>query len=136
LKVKQDFVEGKTVRFKTQVEFEEEIKTRYESKLQKELEEKEMLKKALQTLEEREFEYINKIKNTVLVKQQELEEFKSNKMNNSMIVINSSAIKKPAQKIAFGSTSSKAKVRPATVTRNSISDRKYQMLNSLKSVKK
>ena len=36
-------------------------------------------------MEEKEFEYISKIKNTVLVKQQEFEQFKTKKMNNSVI---------------------------------------------------
>lgn len=42
------------------------------------MEEKENLKRMLKELEEKELEHINKIKNTVLMKQQELEDFKTN----------------------------------------------------------
>jgi hypothetical protein len=86
-KLIKEFVEKKTERFKTQVEREEEIKTNYEMKLKKEIEEKEKLKDALKELEAKEFEYINRIKNTVLIKQKELEDFKSNKLNNSVVEI-------------------------------------------------
>jgi transcriptional regulator NrdR family protein len=50
------------------------------------MDEKEKLKNSLKELEEKEFEYISKIKNTVIMKQQELEEFKSNKLNNSLVM--------------------------------------------------
>ena len=78
-------MENKAGRYKSQIEKEEKIKSEYEKKVQSKIEEKEMLKEKLKILEEKEFEYISKLKNTVLVKQQEFESFKSKNMNNSAI---------------------------------------------------
>jgi tRNA A37 threonylcarbamoyladenosine dehydratase len=89
LKIKQvnsrlikEFVENKAGRYKSQIEREERIKSDYEKKVQAKIDEKEQLKEKLKQLEEKEFEYISKLKNTVLVKQQEFESFKSKKVNN------------------------------------------------------
>lgn len=49
------------------------------------LEEKENLKEKLRKLEEKELEYISKLKHTVLLKQEEFENFKSKNMNVSMV---------------------------------------------------
>jgi hypothetical protein len=49
------------------------------------LEEKEDLKEKLRKLEEKELEYISKLKHTVMLKQEEFESFKSKNMNSSMI---------------------------------------------------
>ncbi len=47
------------------------------------------MKDALKELEAKEFDYINRLKNTVILKQQELEDFKTNKMNNSVVILTS-----------------------------------------------
>ena len=87
LKIKQEFVENKASRYKSQIEREEKIKNNFDKKVQTKLEEKELLKEKMKKLEEKEFEYISKLKHTVLVKQQEFESFKTNNMNNSVVEI-------------------------------------------------
>jgi len=49
------------------------------------LEEKEDLKEKLRKLEEKELEYISKLKHTVMLKQEEFESFKSKNMNSLLI---------------------------------------------------
>ena len=51
------------------------------------MEEKENLKEKLKKLEEKELEYISKLKHTVLLKQEEFESFKTKNMNSSMMDI-------------------------------------------------
>ena len=87
LKIKQEFVENKAVRYKSQIDKEDKNKSIFDKKVQSKLEEKEQLKQKLKELEEKEFEYISKLKHTVLVKQQEFESFKTKAMNNSVIVV-------------------------------------------------
>ena len=94
LKIKQEFVENKAVRYKSQIDKEDKNKSIFDKKVQSKLEEKEhqtdqilCFEHKLKELEEKEFEYISKLKHTVLVKQQEFESFKTKAMNNSVIVV-------------------------------------------------
>ena len=89
----KEFVENKAGRYKSQIEREEKIKQNYEKKVQSKLEEKDKLKEKLRELEEKEFEYISKLKNTVLVKQQEFESFKTKNLNTNNSAIDSSGRK-------------------------------------------
>ena len=91
LKIKQEFVENKASRYKSQIEREEKIKNNFYKKVLTKIQEKELLKEKLKKLEEKEYEYISKLKNTVLVKQEEFEAFKSNNLNNSVLEIGNSS---------------------------------------------
>ena len=91
LKIKQEFVENKASRYKSQIEREEKIKNNFDKKVLTKIQEKELLKEKLKKLEEKEYEYISKLKNTVLVKQEEFEAFKSNNLNNSVLEIGNSS---------------------------------------------
>ena len=91
LKIKQEFVENKASRYKSQIEREEKIKNYFDKKVLTKIQEKELLKEKLKKLEEKEYEYISKLKNTVLVKQEEFEAFKSNNLNNSVLEIGNSS---------------------------------------------
>jgi len=87
LKIKQELVEAKANRYKSQLEKEEKIKSIYDKKVQKQLSDKLNLQEMLKDLEQKEMDYINKIKNTVLLRQQEFEDFKTEKLNNSTLDI-------------------------------------------------
>ena len=82
----QEYIEHKAERYKSQIEKETEAKLNFEKKLLRESEKKEKLKEKLRELEEEELDYLSRLKKTVINKQKEFEEFKTNSLSTSRLV--------------------------------------------------
>jgi hypothetical protein len=85
IKIKHELIEGRTYRFKKKAEKEENAKIKFDDKLQKGKEEKEILLQKLKILEEAEVKCLESLKKTLRCKETEIAKLNLNKENNANI---------------------------------------------------